>query len=110
MVDILFCFRTAYNSVTNDSVIVIPRKIGVQYIRTWFLIDLISTIPFGFITSMAGSNSNATATKILRIVRIFRLFRLFKIFKLQEYIFFVKEFIRFFSIWDFICTSCQSTA
>ena len=44
-IDIIVTFFTIYNN-KNDMVDVIDRKqIAINYIRTWFFIDLISIVP-----------------------------------------------------------------
>jgi hypothetical protein len=49
MADMLINFRTTY--MHNGELIVDPRHIAVNYLRSWFLIDAISAIPFDFVLS-----------------------------------------------------------
>lgn len=52
MADMIINFRTTY--MHNGEVIVDPRRIAVNYLRGWFLIDTVSAIPFDFVLSQTG--------------------------------------------------------
>eukprot|EP00755_Sulcionema_specki_P011514 Sspe_Gene.49214::Locus_26278_Transcript_1_1_Confidence_1.000_Length_2692::g.49214::m.49214/K04909/KCNH6; potassium voltage-gated channel Eag-related subfamily H member 6 len=69
MVDMLICSRTGYPTLEGieDS----PRLIMQKYIRTWFVPDLLGTIPFEFFVPTAS-----TADRILRCLRLTRVFKL----------------------------------
>ena len=87
--DILITFRTAYYDTNHDYTETIPHNIYVRYLRSWFLIDLISTIPFDKITSAtlsSSSSSNLSSLRILKFVRLSRLFKMFRISKLMKYL------------------------
>lgn len=59
-VDILVNFRTVYYSSINDSYVAIPKFIAWNYITTWFLLDLLATVPlFADIVSLSMNNSFA---------------------------------------------------
>jgi len=52
--DILINFRTTY--LHNGEVVSDPRKIAVNYIKTWFLIDAAAAIPFDLLLRGTGSS------------------------------------------------------
>jgi len=61
-------------------------KIVSNYTQSWFLIDVMSSIPFGYIvhiseTDIKGSKYNNLG-KLLKIPRIYRLLKLAKIVRL----------------------------
>jgi len=63
-----------------------PVKVRRAYLRGWFAIDLVTSVPFGAIVDIftnGGSSSRfGDLPKTLRVVRILRLFKLFRMFKL----------------------------
>ena len=61
-------------------------KIARNYLFSWFLVDLISSVPFNLIELMYseeknGGNGYNSAVKLARLPRLYRLFRLVKVFK-----------------------------
>jgi len=73
--DILANFRTAF---VNDNGVhdTLPAHIARNYLRSWFLIDFVSTAPIEY---LAGS-----ASKMARLIRLFRILKLFRLFKLKR--------------------------
>ena len=65
--------------------------IVVHYLKSWFAIDLLSTIPFDVILRYAitGSGSEAGSTRMLRVLRLLRLVKILRLRKVGEF------FIRF---------------
>ena len=96
LLDILLNFNTAYFSEQDDAFIAIRKRIVFTYLRSWFVVDAISCIPFdtllGFILSTSSTN-----LQTLQLIRIARLLRLIKILK---FINFVKLFYRLEDIFD----------
>lgn len=61
------------------------KKIYSRYLRCWFWIDLISTLPFKQIGNVIMHyNTNQNQLSILRLTRIFRLSRLALVYKLFD--------------------------
>jgi hypothetical protein len=48
VVDIPINFRSTYINEGTDELVTQPRRIALHYFRSWFLIDLLSAIPFEF--------------------------------------------------------------
>ncbi|OQR81564.1 Voltage-gated Ion Channel (VIC) Superfamily [Thraustotheca clavata] len=83
--DILISFRTAYYT-TERQLIVNQKTIIFSYLRGWFMIDFVSTLPIDTIGSYFISNSSQVlaSTKILRIFRIARIFKLIRLLKIGK--------------------------
>eukprot|EP00397_Hematodinium_sp_SG-2012_P005184 GEMP01005202.1.p1 GENE.GEMP01005202.1~~GEMP01005202.1.p1 ORF type:complete len:1290 (+),score=141.53 GEMP01005202.1:37-3906(+) len=97
--DMILCFLTGY--VTSQDMVVTEvmelRKIAVRYLKSWFLIDFFSSVPFDILI-MAAMNSGGTentakvrSLKMIRIVRLVRLTKLIRLFKLKKFTHFVEE-------------------
>ena len=76
LMDVLVNFRTAYfDSMAPFTLIISEKEIAKHYAKTWFIVDLFTSLPFEF---MLPNNSG---TKIVKLFRIFRLLRLFKLLR-----------------------------
>lgn len=54
LVDMVVNFRTTY--LRNGELVANPRKIAINYLRGWFLIDAVSAIPFDVILSIVRTS------------------------------------------------------
>lgn len=80
-IDIVLNFNTAYFSTVHDSYITVKKMIAYRYMSTYFLIDLIGTVPIDKIVDSLIENNNLAA---LRLIKVFRLLRLVKLVKLLD--------------------------
>lgn len=94
LMDLLFNFRTGI--LGEDShVILDPKEIRMHYLRTWFLVDFISSIPVDYIFLIVDLESRhessdvyrtARALRIVRFAKILSLLRLLRLSRLIRYI------------------------
>eukprot|EP00930_Biecheleria_cincta_P009310 TRINITY_DN11101_c0_g1_i2.p1 TRINITY_DN11101_c0_g1~~TRINITY_DN11101_c0_g1_i2.p1 ORF type:complete len:625 (+),score=105.17 TRINITY_DN11101_c0_g1_i2:52-1926(+) len=88
--DIIVSFNTAVDrkdNMTGPETLVKDRKtIAKQYLRGWFAIDFVSTIPWGSLEGLlAGENSESSqATKLLKVVKFLRIMRLMRMLRLAK--------------------------
>nr|CAB3258018.1 potassium voltage-gated channel subfamily H member 8-like [Phallusia mammillata] len=75
IIDIVLTFRTTY---VNKSGWVVSdfRRIAINYLRTWFVIDLIAALPVDTISGIFKVEFFAHPVPLLKTVRLLRLFRL----------------------------------
>ena len=70
----------------NGEVIIDMKTIAKMYLKSWFLIDLIASIPVSFIMLFAKNTNDGLFTiqflKLTKFTRLYRLLTLFKIIKL----------------------------
>jgi len=90
VLDMLFCcdvvlnFRTTYAD-RDDSVIVDGKKIAKKYLKSWFLLDFMSSVPFDMITAgLLPSLTPARFLKIGKIAKVLKLLRISKMLKVFE--------------------------
>ena len=83
--DILLTFNTAYFSDSDDAYIAIRSKISSKYVQSWFLVDLITCIPFNILIEIATTSDNSDL-RTLRLIRIIRLLRLVKLLKIVNFV------------------------
>lgn len=80
--DMVFSFRTGYMH-KNGQVVMNPKRIMQSYLRSWFVVDFFSTVPFDFIIYKAFDVPKAQL-RTIKLVRILRLARLAKLAKLMS--------------------------
>ena len=86
-VDIILNFRTGYFDVNND--LVIEQKLLCKnYLRGWFLLDLVSCTPVTYIGLIVNGGTRAEAEAVaasdLKMLKVFRLLRLAKLLRLAR--------------------------
>jgi hyperpolarization activated cyclic nucleotide-gated potassium channel 2 len=96
LIDIILNFRTGIiASDSYDQVILEPKQIAQRYLRGWFCIDILSSIPFDYFTlilssqnkSLHGSLIRASrALRVLRMAKILSLLRLLRVSRLFRYV------------------------
>ena len=89
LIDIVVNFRTAYMD-HNGVIETRPAQIASQYLRTWFLIDFVSTIPIDYIIEKAHGGGGQTL-RALKLVRVLRLVRLLKLARLGKLVALLEE-------------------
>lgn len=93
MLDIVLNFKTGVLVHGNPNKFILdPKKIAIRYLRTWFLIDLVSSFPFDYVVSAATSSESgrllgaSRALRILRMAKLLSLLRLLRISRLVRYV------------------------
>jgi hypothetical protein len=56
----------------------------MEYIKTWFLIDVISVIPFDLILMVQGTNKLARFTRIGKFYKILRMIKMVRLLKVAR--------------------------
>uniref|UniRef100_A0A4W4H8I2 Cyclic nucleotide-binding domain-containing protein n=1 Tax=Electrophorus electricus TaxID=8005 RepID=A0A4W4H8I2_ELEEL len=92
LMDLVLNFRTGIVFEDNTEIILDPKKIKKKYLRTWFVVDFISSIPVDYIFLIVekGMDSEvyktARALRIVRFTKILSLLRLLRLSRLIRYI------------------------
>lgn len=82
LIDITLTFFTAYE---ERGVLIVNRtQIAKNYLKSWFVIDVVTTIPFQLLEKLDSTSNDlgVSDSKALRLARIPRLYRLLRIFRL----------------------------
>ncbi|KAL6469342.1 hypothetical protein MHYP_G00228660 [Metynnis hypsauchen] len=92
LMDLVLNFRTGIVFEDNTEIILDPKMIKKKYLRTWFVVDFISSIPVDYIFLIVekGIDSEvyktARALRIVRFTKILSLLRLLRLSRLIRYI------------------------
>lgn len=89
--DIIFNFFTAYQD-KNGFLVTDPKKIALKYVKGFFFIDLIATIPFGIILTHSSFSPQLFSKlgklgripKLIRFAKAARLLKLLRVYKLAD--------------------------
>ncbi|XP_067252238.1 potassium/sodium hyperpolarization-activated cyclic nucleotide-gated channel 2 isoform X1 [Chanodichthys erythropterus] len=92
LMDLVLNFRTGIVYEDNTEIILDPEKIKMKYLKTWFIVDFVSSIPVDYIFLIVekGIDSEvyktARALRIVRFTKILSLLRLLRLSRLIRYI------------------------
>ncbi|XP_015837534.1 potassium/sodium hyperpolarization-activated cyclic nucleotide-gated channel 2 isoform X19 [Tribolium castaneum] len=112
LIDIVVNFRTGIMQQDNaEQVILDPKLIAKHYLRTWFFLDLISSIPLDYIFLIFNQFQDygdsfqilhaGRALRILRLAKLLSLVRLLRLSRLVRYVSQWEEVYSFF--WNLVC-------
>uniref|UniRef100_A0A3B3BQ22 Hyperpolarization activated cyclic nucleotide gated potassium and sodium channel 2 n=1 Tax=Oryzias melastigma TaxID=30732 RepID=A0A3B3BQ22_ORYME len=92
LMDLVLNFRTGIVFEDNTEIILDPEKIKRKYLKSWFVVDFVSSIPVDYIFLIVekGIDSEvyktARALRIVRFTKILSLLRLLRLSRLIRYI------------------------
>uniref|UniRef100_A0A7M4F9N0 Hyperpolarization activated cyclic nucleotide gated potassium and sodium channel 2 n=1 Tax=Crocodylus porosus TaxID=8502 RepID=A0A7M4F9N0_CROPO len=92
LMDLVLNFRTGIVIEDNTEIILDPERIKKKYLKTWFVVDFVSSIPVDYIFLIVekGIDSEvyktARALRIVRFTKILSLLRLLRLSRLIRYI------------------------
>lgn len=77
IIDIIINFRTTFMDSSSDAIVSEPKRIAINYLKTWFVVDFVAAIPFDFFirTGAKGAASLAGLLKTARLLRLIRVSR-----------------------------------
>lgn len=81
-IDIVLSFTTQYEK--NGVVVSNPKWIALEYIKSYFLIDVVSTFPFDIALENAAASMSSTS-KILKFPRLMKTLRVLKMSKMMRF-------------------------
>lgn len=86
--DMIFRFRIAYHDRERDVWETRPKKIAKHYLKSEFILDLLSTFPFDKIALVATSQTSDAlrSFKLIRTVRLVRLLKLIRMARVRQFL------------------------
>jgi len=101
LLDIAVNFRTGVlQNDYIDEIILQPKQIAKHYVRTWFFVDFLSSIPLDYLFLLVRESGEkyqlartGRALKVLRLVKLLSLLRLLRLSRLVRYIHQWEEFL-----------------
>ena len=82
--DLILNFFTALDSGNGIELIVDKKEIASRYLHSWFLIDLVSSIPFDLLlwstsASIGGNGGLVRTTRLFRFTKIIRVIKILRV-------------------------------
>jgi hyperpolarization activated cyclic nucleotide-gated potassium channel 2 len=108
LLDAVFCLDIAVNFCTvietaNDQLETRRKTIAIHYLKSWFLLDFLSSFPTTALDYAIGSESSVPTGKynsLMRLVRLPRVYKLIRIFRIAKIIKYIAENALFQRIQD----------
>ncbi|XP_059898764.1 potassium/sodium hyperpolarization-activated cyclic nucleotide-gated channel 2 [Gadus macrocephalus] len=98
LLDLIFNFRTGIPG-EDGHIVLDPREIRSQYLRSWFAVDFISSIPVDYIFLIVDIESRLESTDVYRTARALRIVRFTKILSLLRLLR-LSRLIRYIHQWE----------
>ncbi|CAH8472846.1 unnamed protein product [Schistosoma mattheei] len=89
-IDIVLNFHTTFVG-SSGAVISDPVLIRLNYLKGWFIVDLISSLPFGILAVFSDHTTLVNLSSILKLARLLRLCRVLR--KLDQYLEYVASIL-----------------
>lgn len=92
LMDLVLNFRTGIVKEDNTEIILDPQRIKIKYLKSWFMVDFVSSIPVDYIFLIVETRidsefyKTARALRIVRFTKILSLLRLLRLSRLIRYI------------------------
>ncbi|KAK9064311.1 hypothetical protein SSX86_015691 [Deinandra increscens subsp. villosa] len=83
-IDIILTFFVAYLDSHSYALVDDHKKIAVRYLRTWFIFDVSSTVPFRSLILLCTNKKSEIGYKTLGMLRLWRLRRVSSLFARLE--------------------------
>ncbi|KAA0710145.1 Potassium/sodium hyperpolarization-activated cyclic nucleotide-gated channel 4 [Triplophysa tibetana] len=99
LADLVFNFRTGIMEEENSEIILDPDVIRHRYLRGWFMVDLISSIPVDYIFLIVDIEARLEAAEVYRTARALRIVRFTKILSLLRLLR-LSRLIRYIHQWE----------
>ncbi|XP_056335949.1 potassium/sodium hyperpolarization-activated cyclic nucleotide-gated channel 1 [Danio aesculapii] len=99
LADLVFNFRTGIMEGDNSQIILDPQIISRRYLRGWFLVDFISSIPVDYIFLIVDIESRLESAEVYRTARALRIVRFTKILSLLRLLR-LSRLIRYIHQWE----------
>ncbi|ESO13015.1 hypothetical protein HELRODRAFT_63471, partial [Helobdella robusta] len=97
LADLLINFRTGIIADNfADEIILSPREIARHYLKSWFTLDLISSLPIDYVILSFSPDANYQLLHAGRALRIFRLVKLLSLLRLLR----LSRLVRYVSQWE----------
>jgi CRP-like cAMP-binding protein len=84
LLDVFINFHLGYVDFDTGDTIMDSHRIRKQYLRSWFVVDMLSSLPTKFLTLAVSSLARLSWIKCARILKMFRLVKLLNLKSLHD--------------------------
>ncbi|KAF7203193.1 potassium/sodium hyperpolarization-activated cyclic nucleotide-gated channel 2-like [Nothobranchius furzeri] len=99
LMDLVLNFRTGIVFEDNTEIILDPKKIKKKYLKSWFVVDFVSSIPVDYIFLIVEKGIDSEVYKTARALRIVRFTKILSLLRLLR----LSRLIRYIHQWEEVC-------
>lgn len=101
LVDLVMNFRTGIVNEESSEIILDPKVIKMNYLKSWFVVDFLSSIPVDYIFLIVEKGFDSEVYKTARALRIVRFTKILSLLRLLR----LSRLIRYIHQWEEVCTT-----
>lgn len=106
LIDLVLNFRTGIVVEDNTEIILDPQRIKMKYLKSWFVVDFISSIPVDYIFLIVETRIDSEVYKTARALRIVRFTKILSLLRLLR----LSRLIRYIHQWEEVSVQPQLSA
>lgn len=104
LIDLVLNFRTGIVVEDNTEIILDPQRIKMKYLKSWFVVDFISSIPVDYIFLIVETRIDSEVYKTARALRIVRFTKILSLLRLLR----LSRLIRYIHQWEEVSAQTQN--
>lgn len=105
LIDLVLNFRTGIVVEDNTEIILDPQRIKMKYLKSWFVVDFISSIPVDYIFLIVETRIDSEVYKTARALRIVRFTKILSLLRLLR----LSRLIRYIHQWEEVSGQTQTS-
>uniref|UniRef100_A0A8C9FBM2 Uncharacterized protein n=1 Tax=Pavo cristatus TaxID=9049 RepID=A0A8C9FBM2_PAVCR len=105
LIDLVLNFRTGIVVEDNTEIILDPQRIKMKYLKSWFVVDFISSIPVDYIFLIVETRIDSEVYKTARALRIVRFTKILSLLRLLR----LSRLIRYIHQWEEVSRGCGAS-
>lgn len=105
LIDLVLNFRTGIVVEDNTEIILDPQRIKMKYLKSWFVVDFISSIPVDYIFLIVETRIDSEVYKTARALRIVRFTKILSLLRLLR----LSRLIRYIHQWEEVSGKTQTS-
>ena len=106
LIDLVLNFRTGIVVEDNTEIILDPQRIKMKYLKSWFVVDFISSIPVDYIFLIVETRIDSEVYKTARALRIVRFTKILSLLRLLR----LSRLIRYIHQWEEVSVQTQTSS
>lgn len=110
IVDLVLNFRTGFTPRTDAVEVMDPDLCAIYYLKTWFLLDFVSSVPpiIDFALLSAQSEGSFHGLKSAKLLKFGRVVKIFKVLRVAKFVKFSKEESSLYGFVEDVLSSASS--
>lgn len=110
IIDLILNFRTGFTPRTDAVEVMDPELCAIYYLKTWFLLDFVSSVPpiVELVLLSAQSGGSLHGLKSAKLLKFGRVVKIFKVLRVAKFVKFSKEESSLYGFVEDVLSSASS--